>query len=450
MKRILLSNLLAWRHETGRKPMILRGARQVGKTHLIRQLGAQFSSYVEVNFEKIPEIANVFEGDLDPKRMIRDLSLSIGQDIIPGETLLFLDEIQEKPRAIIALRYFYEEMPDLHVIAAGSLLDFAIEKVGVPVGRVTFRYLYPMSFIEFLIAYGNTALAREIINHHPSVPINEAVHNKALSLLGEYMAIGGLPNIVSKWIEEKSVKKCQELQYDIKSAYEDDFAKYSKKHQIKYVDLLYQQIPRHICKRFVYSKLETSYRKRELEPALHLLNKARILHVVYHSHGQGIPLNAQAEYDRFKIIMLDVGLTQTILGADIKDWYLNPEVALISKGNLSESFVGQELIAYANPRSSTSLHYWYREAPSSSAEVDYLMASNSKVLPVEVKSGRGSQLKSLRYFLETHAESPYGIRFSTHNYSIYDKLHSYPLYAVAGVVSDKELLLQFVGERLHQ
>ena len=444
MKRIVSSQLRHWRKSPIRNPVSLRGARQVGKTHLVRQFGQDFRRFVEINFERQPEAIKVFDLDLMPDRIIRELSLITGSEIIPGETLLFLDEVQEAPKAIIALRYFYEEMPELHVIAAGSLLDFAIDKVGVPVGRVSFCYLYPMSFIEFLVACGHELLAQEIIRHDPTIPLAEPLHGKALRLLGEYMAIGGMPKVVQQWITNQNVRLCQELLNSIKIAYEDDFAKYARKSQIKYVDLLYQKMPLHICKQFKYNQLAVSYRKRELEPALWLLEKAGIYHFIYHSQGQGIPLGAQADLSKYKVIMLDVALTQSILGLEIKDWFLQPEINLINKGGLAEAFVGQEMLAYSDPQNSETLYYWQREAKNSNAEIDYLTTNQTNVIPVEVKSGRGSRLQSIRAFLDSHPKSPYGVRFSVHDFSVFDHIHSYPLYAVANAVADKKLLLEFL------
>ncbi|MFA6036485.1 MAG: AAA family ATPase [Legionellales bacterium] len=178
MKRTIFQTLREWRTSVGRKPVILRGARQVGKTHVVKSLGQEFEHFVEINFERSPKFCELFSQDLDPVRIIEAISLSVDKLIIPGKTLLFFDEIQACPQAIIALRYFYEEMPDLHVIAAGSLLDFAIEKVGVPVGRISFLYMYPMSFIEFLVATGHQLIAKEIIHHKVQQPLNEVIHTR--------------------------------------------------------------------------------------------------------------------------------------------------------------------------------------------------------------------------------------------------------------------------------
>ncbi|HEX4044506.1 MAG TPA: AAA family ATPase [Gammaproteobacteria bacterium] len=445
MKRLLYYDLLKWRHSSLRKPLLLRGARQVGKTHIVRQLGQEFEHYIEINFEKMPELAKIFEHDLDPVRISRELSLALDKVINPGNTLLFIDEIQEVPRAIIALRYFYEEMPALHVIAAGSLVDFAIERVGVPVGRISFLYMYPMSFIEYLCARNLQRLAIEIINHKLREPLNEVVHTKALRLLGEYMAIGGMPKAVQLWVTQQDVLSCTSILQDIKNAYEQDFAKYAKKHEIKYVDLLFKQIPGLICQRFKYSHLASDFRKRELQPALWLLEKAGIVHQIIHSNANGIPLGAEADLDKFKLISLDIGLNQAILGLELKDWFIDPTTAFVNKGSLTESFVGQELLAYSNPTNRQQLYYWQREEKGSHAEVDYLMTYQRNIIPVEVKSGHGGRMQSMRVFLQSHS-TPYGIRFSVQNYSIHEQLHSYPLYAIASTIEDKEKLLELLQD----
>lgn len=444
MNRLLINELRDWRISSTRMPMLLRGARQVGKTHLVRQLGEEFEHFVEVNFEKQPILIQIFEQDLDPVRIVRELSIALNKKIEPGKTLLFLDEVQGVPKVIIALRYFYEEMAALHVIAAGSLIDFAIDEVGVPVGRISFLYMYPMSFIEFLKAYNEVALAKEIILHDSSKELNSAIHQKALRLLGEYMAVGGMPKAVGKWVNHQDAPACSRILQDIKIAYEQDFGKYARVKQIKYVDLLFQQIPRFISQHFKYSHLSTDYRKRELEPALNLLEKAGIIHQVFHSTGNGIPLGAEADWTKFKLIFLDIGLNQTLLGLNLADWFIDPTSTFVNKGNIAESFVGQELLAYSNPSDKQKLFYWHRESKNSNAEIDYLITDGQTVIPVEVKSGHGAGLQSIRVFMGSHPKVPYSIRFSVHNYSIFDSIHSYPLYAVAGAAGNKEQLLKYL------
>ncbi len=440
MKRMIFYYLKAWIQDPHRKPLILRGARQVGKTHSIRELGKLFEDFVEINFEELTEAGAIFEKDLNVDRIIRDLNILTGKKIIPGKTLLFLDEAQEVPRSLIALRYFYEKMPDLHVIAAGSLLDFAIEQVGVPVGRVQFLYQHPMSFIEFLLAKGEKILANEILNISFDNPFDEVIHNKALTLLGEYIAIGGMPQAVKSWVTSNDISTCATVHEIITSAYIQDFQKYAKKFQLKYIELIFNRIPHVIGKTIKYTYFSNEYRKRELEPCLDSLIKANVTHKVIQTSGNGIPLGAESNLEKFKLIFLDIALAQHMLGLDIKKWFLDPTIEFINKGNLIESFIGQEMLAYHDPYRLPRLYYWQQESRVSQAEIDYVIAIDNKVIPIEVKSGEGRSLKSLRTFLNSHSSS-YGIRFSVHNYSIFDSIHSYPLYAAVSVCCQDKVAL---------
>jgi uncharacterized protein len=441
MKRLIDYHLLDWKDDKHRKPLLLRGARQVGKTHAVQELGrSSFPTFVEVNLELFKEAHVIFEKDLHPERIVRDLSLITHQHIIPGQTLLFLDEIQAVPQALLALRYFYELMPELHVIAAGSLLDFAIEKVGIPVGRVQSLYMYPLSFMEFLAATGNTLIIEEILSRTVEKPMSDAVHNKLIMLLGEYLALGGMPEVIAYWQEEKDALRSAKVHQTLLNTYRQDFGKYARKLQIKYVELMFDQVPVQLGRKFKYSSIEGDYRKRELSPALDLLVTAGIVHKVFYSSGQGIPLGAQVDPQDYKAIFLDVGLTQAILDLDIAAWFLQPSVEFINKGALAEAFVGQELLAYSDPIKRDNLYYWHRETRASQAEIDYLIQQEQRqVIPVEVKSGMGSTLKSLHLFLETHASCPYGIRLSTQNYSRYEKIYSYPLYALAQLIGSQNM-----------
>ena len=437
MKRIIDHFLSLWKQEDARKPLLIRGARQVGKTYSVRQLGTSYPNFIEINFERSPEALQVFEKDLDPVRICRDLSLIAKKEITPDKTLLFLDEIQVTPRAITALRYFYEELPELHVIAAGSLLDFAIEQVGIPVGRVQSLYIHPLSFMEYLAATGNGLFVREIIGQTTASEISSTAHDRLLSLLGEYMAIGGMPHAVQRWIDKKNPLECAKIHNTLLETYRQDFATYARRLQVKYVELLFEHVPMQLGRKFKYSVIEGDYRKRELAPALDLLVTAGIAHKVYYSAGQGIPLGAQIDPQDYKAIFLDSGLAQTLLNLDITQWFLHPEKEFINKGALVEAFVGQELLAYANPHIKNSAYYWHKEGAAGQAEVDYLIQADAAVIPVEVKSGKGSTLRSMQTFLDTHPSSPYGVRFSTQNYSMHNKIYSYPLYAVGKVVGDQ-------------
>lgn len=440
--RIIDFHLAQWKIDSHRKPLLLRGARQVGKTYAVRELGKKFESFVEINFEKLETASSIFEKDLTPSKIILALSLLTNTEIIPGKTLLFFDEVQESPRAILALRYFFEEMPDLHIIAAGSLLEFAIEKVGVPVGRISMLYMYPLSFLEYLVATGYSLIGREILAHPPNIPMDDTIHKKILDLVGEYLSIGGMPEAVSRWIETKDPKSALHVLQQIAATYRQDFEKYARKSQVKYLELLFQNIPHLTGKEFSFKELGQEYRKRELLPALELLERANIIHTIRYADGQGIPIGAGVDFKIFKIIYLDVALCQTILGSDISIWFLKPLEGFENRGNIAESFIGQELICYANPESKAELYFWRRKEKNSDAEVDYLIQRNELIIPIEVKSGHGNTLRSLRLFLESHPKSTTSIRFSSLNYSVMEKLDSRPLYAAASLAhpAQKEAL----------
>lgn len=440
MKRLIDYHLRKWKDNQSRQPLLLRGARQIGKTFAIRELGKTFTSFVEINFELNKKAKTIFERDLDPKRILQEISIITEQEIIPGHTLLFLDEIQTVPDGILALRYFYEIMPELHVVAAGSLLDFAIQKVGVPVGRVQFLYMYPMSFIEFLCANEHYALIKEILGHPLDIEISNVIHDKILGLLSQYLAIGGMPQTVACWKDKLNLHSCSYIPQTLVEAYKYDFIKYGRSHQIKYLEVLFSHIPQQFGKKFKYSKVG-EFRKRDLEPCLELLVTAGIIHRIIHSDAHGVPLGAEADLNSFKLFFIDVGLSQFILNFKTGDWLLNPLEEFINKGMFVESFVGQEFIAYEHPMKKAQLYYWKRDARGSEAEVDYVIQHNREIIPIEVKSGKGKALKSMHLFLEKHPHSPYGIRFSTNNYSVYKKIYSCPLYAIAKMfaISDQEI-----------
>lgn len=430
MRRLIINELIKWKNDSYRKPLIIRGARQVGKTYIIRELGKEFKDFQEINFEQYPEIVKVFNKDLDPKRIIRDLTLFTKKNIIPGKTLLFLDEIQEAPKAIKALRYFHEIIPDLHIIAAGSIIDFELDKIGLPVGRIYSIYLYPLSFLEFLLAKDENLLVNTIISNKETKKISELAHNRLIVLIGEYMTVGGMPEAIKCFIETSDINKCYKIHKSIVETYRQDFNKFAKKYQLKYVELLFETIPTILCEKFKYSKIPGEYRKRDLNPSLDLLIKAGIVKKIFHSSGQGIPLSATMKPEIFKTIFLDIALSQTILGHDRKSWLLEPENFLINKGSITEAFIGQELLAYSDPFKKRRLFYWNREVRGSNAEVDYLIQKNNVIIPIEVKSGPTGKLKSLKLFLKSHKASPYGIQLSVSNFSKDKNIHTYPIYSL--------------------
>ena len=324
MKRLVDVYFSEWRRNPVRKPLLLRGARQVGKTYAVRNLGVSFEQFIEINFEQQPKVASVFEQDLDAHRIIRDLEILHKKPIVPGKSLLFFDEIQAAPKAITALRYFYEQIPGLHVIAAGSLLEFQLESTGLPVGRIQSLFMYPVSFLEFLAARGETAAIRFFSESKKIFSVSTSVHAKLLALWGEYMAIGGMPEAVRLWCERGSFDAVNMVLRGIMETFQQDFEKYAKGGRARYLPLMFERIPWLQGRKFKFTHLSDSLKKRELAPALDLLEKAGIVHKVVHSSAQGLPLGAQADLDKFKLLFVDVGLGQTMLGPGQGGWIIAP------------------------------------------------------------------------------------------------------------------------------
>lgn len=435
MQRDIFTSFIEWKTKSNRKPIMLRGARQVGKSYLVREVGKSFESFVEINFDEMPDLKSIFERDLSPERIIRDLGISVGETIIPGKTLLFFDEIQECPNAVKSIRYFYEKLPRLHLVTAGSLLDFILEEIGVPVGRIEPLYLYPMSFMEFLSATGNQMLREEVENHELERIMPEVIHNKLISLVGEYMAIGGMPEAVKEWIENGDPGKCKKVHYQIIDTFQQDFLKYTRRNKLKYVDMVFNAIPRLIGNKFVFSTVNPDARSRELRPALELLSKAGVAHIIYHSSSNGVPLGAEINLQRFKVIFMDIALAQAVLGSDSAIWIVNPKQQMVNQGQLAEAFIGQELLAYSPSYRKSSLYYWAREKRGSLSEVDYVTAFKGKVVPVEVKAGQTGGLKSMQIFLNEKKHSDSGILFSLNNYRKTPRITHLPLYAISSYLS---------------
>ncbi len=437
-----------WKQESDRKVLMLRGPRQVGKTYAARQLGKTFERFVEINLEERPDLHEIFDLNLVPDRIVRELTLKLGTPIVPGETLLFIDEIQSAPKAILALRYFYEKMPELHVIAAGSLLDFAIEEVGMPVGRVESLYVYPLSFAEFLAALGKNILLDEILRHELNEEMPEAVHKQALRFIGEYIALGGMPKIVNCWKNTKDPDRCSKELSTIIINYRQDFNSYAREKQIKYVEQVFKEIPRQQGTRFRFSEIEGDYRKRELAPALELLHTAGIAHLIYYCSGFLQPSGASIDPLDYKVIFLDVGLAQSLLTYNLDQWFINPLAEFATKGPMTEAFVGQEMLAYDVPYKKSQLLFWHRKERGSTAEIDYILEHKEQIIPVEVKGGATGRLKSMHEFLNSHPGSKYGVRFSAHNYSISETLRSYPLYAIVKFKTDAHDELRYAVHSL--
>ncbi len=425
MKRDLLNELEAWKIHPLRKPLILRGARQVGKSWLIEEFGKQFEVFISINFEKTPEAKQLFEAGLTISELLEKLSLLVGKKIEAGKSLLFLDEIQECEKALVSLRYFKEDYPELHVIAAGSLLDFAIDKLGVAVGRVQFLYLYPLSFLEFL-----TAQDRDDLRNYIDKQINDAViHQQLMTYLKTYLWLGGMPAVVGSWLRFKDVRLSQEAQDEILQAYKQDFQKYAHKHQLGNVEKMFEAIPQQLGKKFTFTGVDGDSRAAPLKNALQLLSKAGIAHIVYHSSGQGQPLGATKNEKKFKVFYFDVGLAQRMLGLDLKSWVTQPlEVRHV--GAVAEQLVAQEYITYTSIKASPDLYYWHREERNSNAKVDFLFLKKGMIVPVEVKAGLRGGLKSIALFLESHPHSTTALKISEKIYEKNGLVQNIPFYGI--------------------
>ena len=436
MKRDLLSELTQWKSSENRVPLIIRGARQVGKSWVVKELAKSFSNFVEINFEGDKRALSFFEGDLHVDEILTKLSLYKGQKITAGETLLFFDEIQACPNCIQALRFFKEDFPELHVIATGSLIDFVLDKIGMPVGRVQFLYLYPLSFGEYLTAINRHDLRQALIEN-PA--LDAAFHPLLLEHVKNYLWIGGMPAVVEAWLNQHDAALSQAIQDRILVAYRDDFSKYAKKNQIEHVNTLFDFIPTQLGKKFKFSRVDGDISAYALKQAFSLLVKAGIAHICYHTSGHVYPLGAEKDDKKFKVFFLDVGLAQRMLGLNLSEWVVQP-LALKTLGGIAEQFVAEELIAYADKHKPASLYYWHREARSSNAEVDFLCAKNNLIIPVEVKSGMQGGMKSLRLFLETHPQSTYGLKISEGYFGRQSHLAEIPLYGIEGWLQRRDFI----------
>jgi uncharacterized protein len=414
LPRNIDKNLLEWSRAPKRSPMILRGARQVGKSASIDQLGKEFSSYVVVDLESSPELHRVFEGPQNPRQIVRDLEAILEVRIIPGETLLFFDEIQECPHAISSMRYFKEKFPELHIVAAGSLLEFVLGEISFPVGRIEYEYLYPMTFHEFLVATDRFNLAGTIptVNWKElelSSACSKVVSTKLYSALKEYFIVGGMPEAVSTYRETLSYLAVAKVHDRLVRGFRDDIPKYTKGVlQTRNISLVFSKMASSVGQQVTYTKLLDDDPKRN-KVSVFLLEQAKIMHLVKAASPGGLPLGPSASQKVFKPLFLDIGLMQHLCGRSAKQLLEVSDLVSSFRGQLAEQFVGQELIASREASESGQLFYWQRSAKSSTAEVDYLLSRNGLVVPIEVKSGSSGRLKSLHLLIDNYTNVPTGL-----------------------------------------
>lgn len=396
--------LVEWWQTPSRKPLILRGARQVGKSTLVRSFAEKAGIKVAaINCERHPELEKVFaNGKMEEVFSALEgiLKAELPRD---SSALLFLDEIQAVPSAISFLRYFYEELPSLPVIAAGSLLEFALSdrSVSMPVGRIQFHYLGPATFTEYLEARGETYFLKILDQYELGKQIAESAHTALLAFQREFLFVGGMPEAVQLAAQGGKAQKTSDALQSILDTYREDFGKYATRAETDRLFRVFSRIAAFLHKKVKYSAVDPEEQSRETKKTLQLLKQARLITPVYHSSGNGVPIEAEADFDVFKLLFLDVGLMNRLLDLSWSELEKLDERTLIHEGPLAEQFIGQSLLtAFSQQgRREPRLHYWLREGKASNAEVDYLISFRGKVVPIEVKSGKSGSLKSLIQFV---------------------------------------------------
>ncbi len=429
MKRLVEAQLRDWHNSPRRKPLLIRGARQVGKTWLVEHFAANnFTSFVNIDLEKRRDLHFCFSDNLSPQHILKQLELETGR-IEPGKTLLFIDEIQACPRAIMALRYFYEQMPQLHVIAAGSLLELAFGEISIPVGRVQYLHMHPMTFYEYLVAIGKERMADYTLE--PPQGSDPPIQKKILTELRNYFFVGGMPECVKVYRDSDSMVTAFHTQSEILDSYRDDFSKYRPQINPVCLDTVFLNTARQIGEQIKYTRLNEGHSGPTNRRAFDLLSKARIVHKIPSCDPSGIPLGATARQKKFKASLLDIGLLQRLCQVPVDLEWKQENLLSMYRGKLAEQFVAQELLAWHT----SELFYWSREARSSAAEVDYLVVRDGSIYPVEVKSGKGGSLKSLHLMLEKYPNCPQGLVLYDGTYSLVaeQKLVFLPLYCAAQI-----------------
>jgi len=439
LKRNVDEILLTWSREKppDRKPLLLRGARQVGKSSAIRHLGTHFKHFVEINFDENKEVKSFFDTSLSPHEICEQLALYYHTPIVPGETLLFFDEIQSCQSALAKLRYFYEKYAELHVVAAGSLLEFVLEEIpSFGVGRIRSLFMYPFGFDEFLTALNEEELSKAVKSASPEKPLAEPIHQQLLGRLKIFLICGGMPEAVSQYVRKRDLLKGELILNDLISVLKTDFAKYRKRSPLLLLNEVFESVMRQTEGKFVYERTAPGTPTVAIRQALELLIMAGLVHPVTHTAANGIPLGAEANRKYRRMIPCDTGLFLYTLGLR-SEILPAADFSAVNRGSLAEIFVGLELLKTASCYTPQELFCWQRSASSgslqSNAQIDFLVQEGSNIIPIEVKSGTQGNMQSLRLFMkEKHIER--GVRTSLENFGRYEDIDVYPLYAIGNVV----------------
>lgn len=460
-KRHIDPLLKEWKENLRRKPLLLRGARQVGKSSSIRHLGESFDYFVEVNFETRREFKRIFQETSEVREIASRIATLTGVPIVEGKTLLFLDEIQACPEALHSLWSFKENMSGLHIAAAGSLLEFTLKEMpSFGVGRIRSMFMYPLSFDEFLVASGHEDWVTAKHNADYLHPLPTELHNALVSQFRTFLMVGGMPASVSAWTETHDYMQCAEEQEDIQQTYYDDFAKYSKKIDPLLLRNTLRSVIMQTGSKFVHARVEGSYRPEEVKRALALLCDAGIVKMVQHSAGNGLPLGAESNLKFRKYNYLDSGLMLRILDMEMGSVQYLTELILassaedlVNKGSITEMVAGWEIVKYMSPRTNHDLYYWENTSEGTTSEVDYLVAQDMRVVPIEVKSGVSGKMKSLRLFMR-NKHLTYAKRCSLENFGVLEfidamdtqnvdttkHIYIHPLYSLSTVGETTESL----------
>ena len=424
IERNLMTQLLAWKNDSRRKPLILRGVRQCGKTCLLREFGKRyFSNVAYFNFERNEQLPLVFDKDMNPARILMELSLLNRSKIEPQTTLIIFDEIQASPKALNSLKYFCEEKPEYALVAAGSLLGITLSaQVGFPVGKVNFLELYPCSFDEYLGA-ADPQLADYAKSLNEAAPLPEAVIPEYETHLRRYLVLGGMPEVLSTFLETQNILSAEKVQDEIIHSYELDFSKHAPTPDIAKLFLLWKSIPLQLARenaKFLYGEVKPGARAKDLEDALRWLQEAGLINKINRIEKPDIPLAAYEDRKSFKLYFSDTGLLRRLAGVEAQTILLNHDIFNEFRGRIAENFVLQELTAHGK----RNIHYW---TSGNTAEVDFIMQHGSSVIPVEVKSGTNVRARSLKIYREKYAP-PFALRFSMQNLKLDDGLYNIPLY----------------------
>ena len=403
IKRQIYNELDRWLSSVTRRPLLVRGARQVGKSFAIRHWAKQrFDNLLEINLEEQESLRVIFQRDLSADRILDNLELATGVNLRRNGSALFIDEIQSEPRALLALRYLYEQCTELPVIAAGSLVEFILEHIGLPVGRVDQLHMKPLGFCEFLEALNKEHLAAQIFKNDFSKPLAGIAHQQLLELLRIYYYVGGMPEAVAAYAQSRELAVVSDIHARLLTGYEDDFQRYSKNSDWAALRTVYHSATNVVGEsRVKYVRLDRELRGEKVKSALNLLIKAQVLSKIVSTYAKTLPLKSSVKEKFFKLIFVDIGLLHHALGFDWRSVDLEDDLTDIRDGAFAEQFVGQELLSTCSINTSRSLYYWYRAEKGSDAEVDYIVNYAGEPTPVEVKSGARGTLKSLSLYMTT-------------------------------------------------